>query len=66
MGPQLDTIFIYETHSNVFVSLLNWFSRFIGVFQNSADDLENADDVYEAIGGLLQDITTDRSEEDIK
>lgn len=42
------------------------YSYIESVFQNSADDLENADDVYEAIGGLLQDITTDRSEDDIK
>ncbi len=55
-----------EIYLLITIEILFCFSRFKGVFQNSADDLENADDVYEAIGGLLQDITTDRSEEDIK
>ena len=41
-------------------------SSVAGVFQNSAEDLENGDDVYEAIGGLLHDVAADRSEKEIK
>jgi hypothetical protein len=38
----------------------------LGVFVNSADDLLNGDDVYEAIGGILHDVAQERTEADIK
>jgi hypothetical protein len=38
----------------------------LGVFHNSADDLADGEDVYEAIGGLLHDVAADRSEAEIK
>jgi ATP-binding cassette, subfamily F, member 3 len=36
------------------------------VLESSADDFENEEDVYEAIGEVLLDLETDKSEEDVR
>lgn len=36
------------------------------VLENGADDFEDSDEVYEAVGEVLQEIACDKSEEDIK
>lgn len=39
---------------------------FLGVLETSCEDFESGDDVFEAIGGVLQEVTNDKTEEDIK
>lgn len=46
--------------------ILTFDDALAGVFQTSADDFSNGDDIYDAIGGILHDIASDRSEDDIK
>lgn len=36
------------------------------MLQNGADDFEDSEEVYEAVGEVLQEIASDKSEEDIK
>ena len=37
-----------------------------GVLETSFDDFESGEDVYEAIGGVLQEVALDKTEDDIK
>lgn len=39
---------------------------FLGVFESSSEDFSNGDDVFEAIGGLLQEVAIGKSEDDIR
>lgn len=43
-------------------------SRFnsLGVLENGIDDFQNTEDVYEAIGEVLQEISIDKTEDEIK
>lgn len=37
-----------------------------GVLENGADEFQDSEDVYEAIGGVLHEVSADKSEADIK
>ncbi|CAH1969585.1 unnamed protein product [Acanthoscelides obtectus] len=37
-----------------------------GVLQNGADDFEDSEEVYEAVGEVLQEVASDKTEEDIR
>ena len=37
-----------------------------GVLETAFDDFESGEDVYEAIGGVLQEVALDKTEDDIK
>lgn len=39
---------------------------FAGVLQNGADDFEDSEEVYEAIGEVLQEVSNDKTEDDIR
>ena len=36
------------------------------MLQNGADDFEDSEEIYDAIGEVLQEVSTDKTEEDIK
>lgn len=38
----------------------------IDVLENGADDFENSEEVYEAVGEVLQEISCDKSEAEIR
>lgn len=38
----------------------------IGILTGGADDFENGDDLYEAIGDLLHEIAAEKAEDDIR
>lgn len=40
--------------------------HFLGVLENGADDFEDSEEVYEAIGEVLHEISDDKTEEDIR
>lgn len=37
-----------------------------GVFETSGEDFSNGDEVFDAIGGILQEVAIDKSEDDIR
>lgn len=37
-----------------------------GVLQNGADEFEDSEEVYEAVGEVLQEVSSDKSEEEIR
>lgn len=38
----------------------------LDVLENGADDFENSEEVYEAVGEVLQEISCDKSEDEIR
>ena len=42
------------------------FNNILGVLDTSIDDFESSDDVFEAIGGVLQEVANNQTEDDIK
>lgn len=38
----------------------------VGVLENGAEDFEDSEEVYEAVGEVLQEISSDKTEEDIR
>ncbi len=51
------------TNKNSCFSLTNFN---IGVLDGGADDFETPDEVYEAIGGILHDVSAEKDEDEIK
>ena len=57
-GITILTLLTDPSFSNVFLAL--------GVLETSAEDFESGDDIFEAIGGVLQEVANEKSEDDIK
>lgn len=38
----------------------------VDVLENGADDFQSSDEVYEAVGEVLQEVASDKTEEDIR
>ncbi|KAF7287316.1 ATP-binding cassette sub-family F member 3 [Rhynchophorus ferrugineus] len=52
---------------NTFPSIDDDLKQYVeGVLENGADDFEDSDEVYDAIGAVLHEIAADKTEEDIK
>lgn len=45
--------------------IVNNISLFLGVLENGADDFEDSDEIYEAIGEVLHEIS-EKTEDDIR
>lgn len=39
---------------------------FSGVLKNGADEFEDSEEIYEAVGEVLQEVSSDKSETDIR
>lgn len=39
---------------------------FVGILENGADDFQDSDEVYEAIGEVLHEISEDKTEAEIR
>lgn len=37
-----------------------------GILENGCDEFESSDEIYDAIGGILHEVATEKSENDIK
>lgn len=37
-----------------------------GILENGSDEFESSDEIYDAIGGILHEVATDKSENDVK
>lgn len=48
------------------VKLIQFHFKWLDVLKNGADDFEDSEEVYEAVGEVLQEISCDKSEADIK
>lgn len=53
------------------VSFRGLYSRFLyrnisGVLNNGADEFQDSEEVYEAVGEVLQEVSSEKSEADIK
>ncbi|KAJ8920090.1 hypothetical protein NQ315_011745 [Exocentrus adspersus] len=56
-----------EYIKNVFPSIDDDLKQYVeGVLQNGAEDFEDSEEVYEAVGEVLQEVSTDKTEEDIR
>ncbi|XP_030751245.1 ATP-binding cassette sub-family F member 3 [Sitophilus oryzae] len=56
-----------EYIKNVFPSIDEDLRQYVeGVLENGADDFEDSDEVYEAVGEVLHEISSDKTEDDIK
>lgn len=68
--PLIDDDLKQYVEGNISVFLLcnipNFFPSFAGVLENGADDFENSEEVYDAIGEVLQEISCDKSEAEIR
>ena len=42
------------------------FNIVLGVLENGAEDFQDGEEVYEAIGEVLQEISNEKSEDDIR
>lgn len=38
----------------------------LGILESGADDFENSEDLYEAIGEILHEVSSNKSDDDIK
>lgn len=57
-----------KVRSNVCVWSV-WYAGFyiiLGVLENGAEDFQDGEEVYEAIGEVLQEISNEKSEDDIR
>lgn len=45
---------------------INWLYYGIGILSGGADDFDSSDDLYDAIGAILQEISREKSEDDIR
>lgn len=53
--------------ARIFFSLDHMFVDFIsGILENSADDFEDGDEIYEAIGEILHEVAANKTEDEIK
>ncbi|XP_044259705.1 ATP-binding cassette sub-family F member 3 [Tribolium madens] len=56
-----------EYIKNVFPSIDDDLKHYVeGVLENGADDFQDSEEVYEAIGEVLQEVSSDKTEEDIR
>ncbi|XP_018564615.1 ATP-binding cassette sub-family F member 3 [Anoplophora glabripennis] len=56
-----------EYIKNVFPSIDDDLKQYVeGVLENGAEDFEDSEEVYEAVGEVLQEISSDKTEEDIR
>jgi ATP-binding cassette subfamily F protein 3 len=46
--------------------LLIFYYFFLGILENGAEDFENGNEIYEAIGEILHEVAANKTEDDIK
>ncbi|XP_066247874.1 ATP-binding cassette sub-family F member 3 [Euwallacea similis] len=56
-----------EYIKNVFPAIDEDLKQYVeGVLENSADEFEDSEEIYEAVGAVLHEVSTDKTEEDIR
>ncbi|XP_050311079.1 ATP-binding cassette sub-family F member 3 [Anthonomus grandis grandis] len=56
-----------EYIKNIFPSIDDDLKKYVeGVLENSADEFEDSEEIYDAIGAVLHEVSSDKTEEDIK
>lgn len=61
-------VFLFDNHE-IYIfprTFFNLLIVLIGILESGADDFENSDDLYEAIGEILHEVSSNKSIDDIK
>lgn len=63
---QFNILKVSDTTNIFTIFVLHYFVSSTGILSGSADDFENGDDLYDAIGAILHEIAAEKAEDDIR